>query len=370
MKRPIHRLALGGAVAMLLLAGAPFAAPAGAEHVACGQVITTDTVLDKPIGPCPLDGIVVGADGITLDLNGYAITGTGPLSQGVGVRVAGHSGVTVTNGTIRLFRAGVSVESAASNTISNLHVVENTGGDGIVLSGATSDNNQVLNNVVVGNGPFDGIGVFGGSNTDKVTGTTISGNTLIDNATSGMTGGIRLENWTWYTTVSDNVVKGSALEGIATFADTQFNTITGNLVEGNGFNTETDNPRAGDGIRAFPRSANHTISNNTVRNNGGNGIYVNGPRTLGNGTTVVGSTNNSITGNTATGNNAKPTIRVQEEKVYLEGRLSASVTVNGETTTLPTVIPAYDLHDGNANCDNNTWSGNIYGTAYPSCTTA
>ena len=31
--------------------------------------------------------------------------------------------------------------------------------------------------------------------------------------------------------------------------------------------------------------------------------------------------------------------------------------------------PTFDLNDGNPNCDNNTWRGNIYRTAYPSCTT-
>ncbi|MDQ4132574.1 MAG: right-handed parallel beta-helix repeat-containing protein, partial [Actinomycetota bacterium] len=321
---------------------------------------------DGPVGPCPTDGIIIGADNITLDLGGFTVSGVaGKLSQGVGVRLAGHSGVTVTNGTVTKFKAGVAIENGASNTVSNVRAVENTGGDGIVISGATSDNNRVVGNHVARNGPFDGIGVFGGTSADKVTGTEISGNAVLDNADNGQTGGIRLENWTWYTTVSNNTVKGSALEGIATFADTQFTTITGNLVEGNGFNTETDNPRAGDGIRAFPRSANHTIANNTVRNNGGNGIFVNGPLTLGNGTPVPGSTNNTISGNTSTGNNAKPTIRVSEERIYLEGRMSASVTVNGQTTTVPTVAPAYDLRDGNPDCDNNTWSNNTYGTRNP-----
>jgi parallel beta-helix repeat protein len=340
--------------------------PATAAHVVCGQVITQNTVLDGPVGPCLTDGIIIGASGITLDLNGFTVSGVaGQLTQGVGVRLAGHSGVTVTNGTVTKFQAGVSIENGASNTVSDLTAVENTGGDGIVISGATSDNNNVLNNAVLRNGPFDGIGVYGGTSADKLTGTVISGNLVQDNATSGMTGGIRLENWTWNTTVSNNTVTGSALEGIANFADTQFNTITDNTVDGNGFNTETDNPRAGDGIRSFPRSANHTISDNTVTNNGGNGIYIVGPLTLGNGTTVVGSTNNSITDNTATGNNAKPTILVDEELVYLEGRLGASVTVNGQTTTVPAATPAYDLHDGNPNCDNNVWLNNIFGTRNP-----
>ena len=49
-------------------------APPGLE---CGDTITADTTLDRDLTDCPNNGIVVGADGITLDLNGHTISGDG-----------------------------------------------------------------------------------------------------------------------------------------------------------------------------------------------------------------------------------------------------------------------------------------------------
>jgi len=280
--------------------------------------------------------------------------------------------VTVKNGRVREFQQGILIENGASNTVSNLIAVDNSGGDGIAISGATSDNNQILDNLIYRNGPFDGVGVFGGSGTDKITGTIISDNDVLDNAASGMTGGIRLENWTWNTTIANNIVKRNALEGIATFADTQYTTITGNTVSNNGFGTTTDKPpRSGDGIRAFARSANHTISNNTVTGNAGNGIFLSGPVTLSTGV-VAGVATTSVTNNTATGNNALPTkIIIDLAGFHYEGRVESTVTVLSQTQyiSLPATQIAYDLNDGNANCGSNTWRANVYGTANPPCTT-
>ena len=42
---------------------------AGAAPLACGEVITKDTTLQSDLTNCPGDGLVVGADEITLDLN-------------------------------------------------------------------------------------------------------------------------------------------------------------------------------------------------------------------------------------------------------------------------------------------------------------
>ena len=64
-----------GALAVMLFAlqgGQAFAA-----HVTCGDVITQDTTLDSDLIDCPGDGLVIGADGVTLDLGGHTVDGTG-----------------------------------------------------------------------------------------------------------------------------------------------------------------------------------------------------------------------------------------------------------------------------------------------------
>ena len=46
-------------------------------HAACGQTITADTTLNSDLTNCTGPGITIGADDITLDLNGHTITGKG-----------------------------------------------------------------------------------------------------------------------------------------------------------------------------------------------------------------------------------------------------------------------------------------------------
>jgi parallel beta-helix repeat protein len=59
--------------------------------------------------------LIVGADNVTIDLNGAVLDGGG--FQGYGIRNDGHSNVTIKNGTIRGYRAGILVENATANRI-------------------------------------------------------------------------------------------------------------------------------------------------------------------------------------------------------------------------------------------------------------
>jgi parallel beta-helix repeat protein len=103
-------LALAVVGAMLLGGGR-----ASASHVGCGDTITTDTRLDGDLLNCPNNGIVIGADNVTLNLNGHTIDGDGTPAAGcnppdicdVGVLNRGHDGVTVRRGSVRQFVVGV-----------------------------------------------------------------------------------------------------------------------------------------------------------------------------------------------------------------------------------------------------------------------
>ena len=85
------------------------AAPAYASHVGCGSLITTDTTLDSDVGPCAGDGLIVAADDVTLDLGGHTVSGAG---TGPSVRVARHTDVEVTGGTIEGFHTGLVLDEA------------------------------------------------------------------------------------------------------------------------------------------------------------------------------------------------------------------------------------------------------------------
>ena len=66
-------------VAAALVAGA-LAAPAAqaSAPLHCGATITKDTKLNKDLSDCPGVGIRIGADGITLDLDGHTIAAALP----------------------------------------------------------------------------------------------------------------------------------------------------------------------------------------------------------------------------------------------------------------------------------------------------
>src|SRR4029453_11354474 len=102
------------AAVVLSLCGA---IPASANHVACGDVLRADTVLDSDLTGCPADGLVIGTDGITLDLAGHTISGEGR----VGVdNDAGHRRVTIKNGIVEGFGNAVRLVGATENYIGGL----------------------------------------------------------------------------------------------------------------------------------------------------------------------------------------------------------------------------------------------------------
>jgi parallel beta-helix repeat protein len=126
-----HLIATGAfSVALLLGAIACWLAIGGgqalAAQVKCSDTITTDTTLHKDLVNCPNNGIIIGADNVTLDLNGHRIDGDGTPAVGcnprtefcdVGVVNFGHDGVTVMNGSMRQFAGGVNFGEVRRNRL-------------------------------------------------------------------------------------------------------------------------------------------------------------------------------------------------------------------------------------------------------------
>lgn len=224
--------------------------PAQAAHVSCGQTITQNTTLDGDVGPCnTTDGIIVGASGITLNLNGFKVFSDAPLprvhsdgspAEVVGIHLVNVSNVTVTNGTVSGFAAGVAVEGGGSNKVNKIKALANEGpcigedfttqaigkfGDGIVMF--SSVNNRIENNVADNNGPFSGISVV--TNVELVnrpvtdqplpTGNVVRNNKLNHNDKCFGSIGIRIEGpGASRNTVVGNDVNDSFLEGVAVLA--------------------------------------------------------------------------------------------------------------------------------------------------------
>ncbi len=344
-----------------------------AGRLSCGDVITKSTTLVADIGPCPADGIIIGADNIRLNLNGHTISGTPGVGDGnaagirlpfrTGVTITGHPGNSGKTGTVTGFDGGVFINGGSGNTIENLVARDNIGpggeatlGDGIVLF--HSARNRLINNLVAHNGPFDGIGVLGVDSNDNL----IQGNTVEDTLASegnfvfdGI--GVIINNFLdelgtprrgepiTNNHVLNNVVRRNDNSGISNVGNIGAR-IIGNTVQDNGqrgvFCFDPDDtsscqpaaqPSNGIGVTAGPRRTvrvtRASIERNTVTGNTGSGIFVN-------------TEENRIIGNTARGNGG-----------------------------VDRAFPQFDLLDGNFDspCDSNVWQDNIFDTAVPLCAT-
>ena len=237
-----------GAVALGVgLAAAPAALATGP---ACGDTITHSLTLRDDLRDCPADGLIIGADHITLDLNGHTIDGDAVVGgDDTGVRLDGRKDVTVRGGTIQEFDHAVHLTASSHNRITRLvatrsgdtdvgrAILLDTGSDGNLIdsndasfngrSGVAvldSSDNQVTRNRTNNNG-VAGMGVFGGA------GNQVTGNVMADNGEngifwgSGTTGGRLAAN-----RISGNPEAGILIDG----ADDA--TVALNHLDGNGDN--------------------------------------------------------------------------------------------------------------------------------------
>lgn len=228
-----------------LLVGTGWTVDASASTDLCGTVISRSTTLKADVGPCPADGLVVSGSNITLNLGGYKVFGAFDGEHGVatgnhaGIRLVNVSGVTVKNGEVYNFAAGVAVHGGSGNSFTGLDLHHNVGpagtndlGDGLALF--DSVNNTITNNKAHHNGPFSGMALVGTSSRN-----TVSRNDLSDNATHDLCG------------------REGGVPGPTTCEPYQ--PIWG---EDNGLRLEG------------PGAANNLVSGNQVNRNGSEGIYV------------------------------------------------------------------------------------------------
>ena len=110
---------------LLLLGGPQTPAAAGWTGADFGDTVTKDTRLTGDLSGSG-SGLIVGADGITIDLNGYALTMTGGSGWGID-NSKGYDNVTVKNGTIEGFDKGVYAVGADGLKLSDLDVIGASG---------------------------------------------------------------------------------------------------------------------------------------------------------------------------------------------------------------------------------------------------
>ena len=132
-------------------------AAVAASQPKCGDTITADTTLHHDLVNCPNNGIIIGAEDVTLDLNYHTIDGDGTEFAGcpenefcdIGVLNDGHDDVTVVHGFVRQFAFGVVIVNARHNRVIDL-TVSRSAGTGIILF--KSSRNRLIRNSARANG--------------------------------------------------------------------------------------------------------------------------------------------------------------------------------------------------------------------------
>ena len=185
--------------------------------VSCGEVIKQSVKLTSNLD-CKTDGIIIGADGITVDLNGHTITGPGTETSKVGLMLSDQDDVNIIGpGIIQNFQAGAL----------------NTGGQSDTISGVTFTKNQI-----------------GSFNTGAAK-TTIEDNLFFSN-NIGVASHTSTE-----TELLTNLFKANDLAG-ATFVNSATNKVAFNTIQG-----------SVSGLFFDGQSSDNTVNSNNVLDNKG-----------------------------------------------------------------------------------------------------
>jgi len=269
------------AIAVLLIGFVQFARPVAASDL-CGATVTGDLELQHDLA-CAGDGLLVGADGVTINLNGHTIMGPNTATS-VGIRVGGRSDIIIKgDGTVEDFQTGILIENSMHVTVEGLRVLHNGHKDSAADSSAgiavvASTHVRVKENTAWNNG---NAGIFlMGSSQVRIVGNIAGGShhdgiELVQSHHNEIEGNLAAQN------VASN---GCGIN----LVDSNFNVIKENRIEDNKLSgiqlggssrnviRENELARNTNGVRAFRGSSGNLIEENEIAD-GTNGISFVGP---------------------------------------------------------------------------------------------
>lgn len=184
----------------------------------CGDTITTNVVLTTDLN-CDGVALTIGADDITVDLNGHTVTGSGLAVAGTafGIVANQQSGFTIENGTVN---AGLKASSGSFVTLSHLHV------DQITLE--STDDVRTEQSTV------GGIRDEGGTNNSVVDTTVSGGSILLDGTDTAFVSGCTLSNATINlrpASINSTIVDNTLTQGTIALQQANNQSISGNTFE-------------------------------------------------------------------------------------------------------------------------------------------
>lgn len=239
-------LPLALAAVISVVSSAPVMAAPAPAAVRCGTTIRTNITLRTDLRGCAHDGLVVGANHITINLNGHTLDGTGNRLS-AGVRVAGFKDVIVKGGVIREFGRGIWLINAVRSRVLDNTVTNNF--DEGVFANERSSSALIKGNSISGSGALsgatwaDGIdargsgltittnsvngnhddGIDANGDNDRVVSNTVDANGIGGHSADG----IDIDGHN--TLVQNNIATNNYDDGIGTGAHAGNVTITGNL---------------------------------------------------------------------------------------------------------------------------------------------
>lgn len=318
---------LAGVGACLLVLALP-GVPARAAVLPCGAVLTVSVVIEANMDCTAQRGpaLIVGADGITVDLGGHSVRSS---AAEIGDRGAiyndGHDNVTIQNGAASSDdKAVVLVNGADANNLSDLSgstaggaFIEISDSRGAVVEGisnawtinghvvvlirtthstvrsvGTSDGISLIDssdNLVAGNqigySDVGAVDISGASSRNQVRNNSIdgswiylsgsgNGNVVADNTIRRAYSGITIDEGLSNTTVSGNTVSDVDMAGIRVGVGATGTIVTGNTTRNVKAYSDEQYP-SGSGI--VVSNVNTTVTNNESYGNAGYGFYAGRP---------------------------------------------------------------------------------------------
>jgi parallel beta-helix repeat protein len=211
----------------------------------CGAYVTHDVTLQHDLYGCVQGGITIAKSGVTVDLNGHTITG---LGEGDGIAAMGVTGVTIRNGTVTNFEAGLRLTGVSRSLVHDTRFSMNSDASAWI-EGSTGNKFLRLTMTENGDGGFRLIG----SSKNRIAGSTISG---------ASDSGVGLEGLSSYNRLVKNKVT-LAGEGV------KIDDGTGNRVFRN-----TLSHNGGAGVEVASEAHATRINENQTHFNGADGIFV------------------------------------------------------------------------------------------------
>jgi parallel beta-helix repeat protein len=124
----------------------------------CGEIVNEDVTLTSDLECGPGDGLIVGANDVTINLNGYSITSSDEDgSENPSMNYDGSSGILVSNaqnvailglGEVTGFDRGITFMGSSGGQVADVQVANND--IGVLMSG--SEGTEVSRNTITNNG--------------------------------------------------------------------------------------------------------------------------------------------------------------------------------------------------------------------------